>query len=764
MSPDDPEAERPLSSILKWGISSDECASPVALPDSSSDPAHSNPRSVSIAPDSSYMQPGPQKDISDLDINERSPRKPLIRPSSSRRLLGRLPSSTNVSRFATPTDRTLSGDDRDTSHENLVCHVREWIARQRDKSSNAFTSLSNQSGVHHGQQHYGDSELDKLEEILKRSLHLDHILPRRTSALRLKPSRRRRTRKYSHYSSDTENAEYEAHVPSCDVILDNSRTLNYAGGASDDSDGSPTEPLVRTASFRDHDAWAVFKVEIVRLAHTLRLKGWRRVPLDMSYAISVERLSGALTNAVYVVSPPDELPSSQEQGADEGAVMRPQKSPPKLLLRIYGAQAEHLIDRESELAILRRLARKRIGPRLLGTFANGRFEEFFNAKALTAEELRNPDTSRQIAMRMRELHDGIELLERERDDGPFIWREWDRWVDRVEQVVTWLDGQVEAVPPGTKLAVPDLWKRRGHICGLPWKRFRETFEKYREWIYAQYGGPQAIREQLVFAHNDAQYGNILRVMPTGDSPLLLPANTHKRLIVIDFEYANANLPGYEFANHFSEWCYNYHDPKKPYACNANRYPTPEEQERFLRAYVVHQSKFHDPSPSSSSTNEPPGPGHLSRQPTSSISNFMLDVRGPPFAPPSTTSPQVEDSVSVDAEVSRLLRETRMWRLASAAKWVAWGVVQAKVPGMPDFEPQSSTRETEEVDEDDKEYRELAAAQGGKGDEEEEQEEFDYLGYTQHRAMMFWGDAIQMGFIKEEELPEDLVKKLKLIPY
>jgi choline kinase len=48
----------------------------------------------------------------------------------------------------------------------------------------------------------------------------------------------------------------------------------------------------------------------------------------------------------------------------------------------------------------------------------------------------------------------------------------------------------------------------------------------------------------------AQYGNILRLVPEGESPLLLPTNEHKRLVVIDFEYANANVPGLEFANHF----------------------------------------------------------------------------------------------------------------------------------------------------------------------------------------------------------------------
>ena len=47
-----------------------------------------------------------------------------------------------------------------------------------------------------------------------------------------------------------------------------------------------------------------------------------------------------------------------------------------------------------------------------------------------------------------------------------------------------------------------------------------------------------------------QYGNLLRLEPSGESPLLLPANEHKQLVVIDFEYASANLPGLEFANHF----------------------------------------------------------------------------------------------------------------------------------------------------------------------------------------------------------------------
>lgn len=165
----------------------------------------------------------------------------------------------------------------------------------------------------------------------------------------------------------------------------------------------------------------------------------------------------------------------------------------KLLLRIYGSNVDQLIDRESELQILSRLGRKKIGPRLLGTFTNGRFEEFFNARALTPKELRDTGVSKQIAKRMRELHEGIELLPHERDDGPFVWLNIDKWMPRCEQIVSWLDKDIEAT---------DGSKTRPLVCGADWSLFQATLEKYRTWLYKQYDGAENLKQQLVFAHND----------------------------------------------------------------------------------------------------------------------------------------------------------------------------------------------------------------------------------------------------------------------
>ena len=271
-----------------------------------------------------------------------------------------------------------------------------------------------------------------------------------------------------------------------------------------------------------------------------------------------------------------------------------------------------------------------------------------------------------------------------------------------------------------------------------------------------------------------QYGNLLRLEPSGESPLLLPANEHKRLIVIDFEYASANTPGLEFANHFTEWCYDYHS-SKPYVLNANEYPTPEEQHRFLKAYVQHRP------PNQTCPSLSPLPA-ANQGPSGSISTFMLDGR----APMAQVEEEKRQDEVVESEVKKLETETRLWRIANSAQWVAWGIVQAKVPGMDEAleARKNSTSNWEETiirtppaqlgfDPLSQNAGDLAQGDRGKGPEgredmtddgleEEGEEEFDYLGYAQERAMFFWGDILQLGIVKREDLPEELLSKVKVV--
>lgn len=635
------------------------------------------------------------------------------------------------------------GDEPAQPHgEKLLARVSEWLQRERSKAAGrsrrprqpksrsppAEQPADAKVGRAHSDSVDSQSSqvsLYRLQSILEESMvqlglgAMPQHAPKASRPRRRPASSRPALQRAA--SSDTDYVDGDAIVSDCDVWLDNSKMLSYTGGGVGGGD----------AANKEREAWLGFKNDIIRTAHTLRLKGWRRVPLGSGDSVAVERLSGALTNAVYVVTPPPDVPACQGK-----------KPPTKVLLRIYGPQIEHLIDRDNELKVLQRLARKKIGPRLLGTFRNGRFEQFFNAITLRPTDLRDPDTSRQIAKRTRELHDGIELLPQERDAGPGVWKNWDQWQGNMAKIITYLDKQLESTTGADERggSVIHAWKARGYVCGVPWAQFRDAVARYRAHLNGCYKDQRAVKERLVFAHNDTQYGNILRIRPDDEkSPLLQAVNKHKQLVVIDFEYAAANTLGLEFANHFTEWTYNYHDAAAPYACSTDRYPTPEEQRRFIKAYVDHRPQFLTacatprlrPADSGSSLgSSAPAPSLVTTASSSSIADFMLDSRAPPGGWGAAERDRERKS---DDQVRRPVDETRLWRPANSAQWVAWGIVQASVPGL------------------NANKRPLPADAALRAEEDAGANEFDYLSYAQDRALFFWGD----------ELPESLRAQLKL---
>lgn len=151
--------------------------------------------------------------------------------------------------------------------------------------------------------------LDKLERIL-----LQYATARPRSALGshrqpVKRQSRHRLRGLRRGSaSESELTDADGAPPSVEASLDNTKTLAYTGGTAVEEN---TDSSASVKQGKDAEAWVVFKSEIVRLVHTLQLKGWRRVPADLASEIEVVRLSGALTNAVYVVAPPKNLPPSK---------------------------------------------------------------------------------------------------------------------------------------------------------------------------------------------------------------------------------------------------------------------------------------------------------------------------------------------------------------------------------------------------------------------------------------------------------------------
>lgn len=262
---------------------------------------------------------------------------------------------------------------------------------------------------------------------------------------------------------------------------------------------------------------------------------------------------------------------------------------------------------------------------------------------------------------------------------------------------------------------------------------------------------------------------------SSESPLLLPANTHKQLVVIDFEYASANTVGLEFANHFTEWCYNYHDEKAPHACHTERYPTIDEQRRFVRSYVSHRPQFN----ARASATPKLGPRSDT---SSSIKEFMLDSRTPGGTTPGGYDIEEERRIeATEAEVDMLIKEARIWRVANSAQWVAWGIVQAKIPELEEIDGVIAPVHEHDASEPHHEHKdkrpeglvaeallhsdsheELVKAEMAEADDGED--EFDYLGYTRERALFFWGDCVSLGLCKLEDLPEGIRGELKMVEY
>jgi choline kinase len=197
------------------------------------------------------------------------------------------------------------GQDREPAHEDVGAHDQPLSHPKRSNSESSEGSIA----------------LDQLAGILEKTLNIKPAdTKRRYSHVRKLSTGLKR---HSAVSIDSDYFDsVDQLVPNCEAVLDNSKTMAYS------TESPELEPVTENSekkARKEKEAWDIFKFEILRIVHTLKLKGWRRVPMNLSDQIDVQRLSGALTNAVYVVSPPKDLPS-QEENTD--GVPKPKNPPP----------------------------------------------------------------------------------------------------------------------------------------------------------------------------------------------------------------------------------------------------------------------------------------------------------------------------------------------------------------------------------------------------------------------------------------------------
>lgn len=452
-----------------------------------------------------------------------------------------------------------------------------------------------------------------------------------------------------------------------------------------------------------------FKQELIGLIRALRISKWRKVHLAPEN-ILISRILGALTNSIYKIEYTDQTSPVQ---------------PPLLLLRVYGKNVDSLIDRDSELETLIKLSSNRIGPKLLGIFGNGRFEQFLDGfVTLGKEEIRDPVISQILGRRMKDLHYNIKLDERDKLlEFPLAWIQIMKWILIFEKDL--LKSTPEKTIEETLL--------------MPWLKFRSLVFAYRDWLFSKYD-ENAFSDNYRFCHNDTQYGNLLIkntfdpkdvVQADPDSSTLSTSNKRDAdLAVIDFEYSGPNFPAFDIADHFSEWMSDYHNEEKPYFIYEHRYPTQAELLNLLKSYVEYNFQF----------------------PSSNLkTKSQLDAK--------------TDNIKIltEFEMKKLYNEIIYWRSTVQIFWLVWGLIQSG-PSKDPVDELASTSSGKGVlgtYEYSTGIDALTISQETSGPPPEEEaitstdDDFDYLKYSQQKAALIAGDLISFGLLHISDIaPEN----------
>ncbi|XP_054845236.1 choline/ethanolamine kinase isoform X1 [Eublepharis macularius] len=295
--------------------------------------------------------------------------------------------------------------------------------------------------------------------------------------------------------------------------------------------------------------------------------------------------SGGLSNLLYKCTLPDHIATAENE-------------PRQVLLRIYGAILQGVDSLVLESVMFAILAERALGPRLYGIFPQGRLEEYIPSRRLLTEDLPEPSISGEIAVKMARFHGMVMPFNKE---PKWMFGTMERYLKQISELTFPQEAQLRK-----------LNRLKAYNLEAEMRSLRALLE--------------ATPSPVVFCHNDVQEGNILLL--AGRENL-----SSDRLMLIDFEYSSYNYRGFDIANHFCEWVYNYsHDQWPFYKASPENYPSRHQQLHFVRSY-------------------------------------LSEARGK--SPP----PSPEEQERMEAE---MLLEISRFTLASHFFWGLWSILQAKI--------------------------------------------------------------------------------------
>ncbi|XP_033018766.1 choline/ethanolamine kinase [Lacerta agilis] len=254
--------------------------------------------------------------------------------------------------------------------------------------------------------------------------------------------------------------------------------------------------------------------------------------------LGIVPVSGGLSNLLYKCTLPDHIVTAEDE-------------PRQVLLRIYGVILQGVDSLVLESVMFAILAERMLGPRLYGIFPQGRLEEYIPSRRLITEDLPDPSISGEIATKMARFHEMVMPFNKE---PKWMFGTMDKYLKQISELTFPQEAQLQ------KLNKLKAYNLEAEMCSL-----RELLE--------------STQSPVVFCHNDVQEGNILLLAGR-------EAAASDRLMLIDFEYSSYNYRGFDIANHFCEWVYNYAYDQWPfYKASPENYPSRHQQLHFIRCYL-----------------------------------------------------------------------------------------------------------------------------------------------------------------------------------
>ncbi|XGW27318.1 hypothetical protein V3C99_007710, partial [Haemonchus contortus] len=338
---------------------------------------------------------------------------------------------------------------------------------------------------------------------------------------------------------------------------------------------------------------------------------WNRLTLEQ---FRVKAITGGMSNLLFLV---ELAPNVNTVGMEAR----------RALLRI---QCQSDLDQLlTESVVFTMLSERSLGPKLLGVFPGGRFEQFIPSRPLTCLEISKPAVGRLIAPMLARVHTLDVPITKE----PEVMKCIRSWVTKFRQT------------PGGSRPI-HLYCTAAHVPKESYPSIitcddLELELQFIEEFLAKSKSP------VVFSHNDLQEGNILLFdeYKLNDDGCIKPRvdGDHESdpLVLIDFEYCSYNYRGFDLGNHFCEYAYDYNCDKPPYyKVYDDMFDVVYERKSFCEAYLDEVYKMRD------SGNNPHFPSDL--------------VTG-----------------DREADLERLITESTLFMAVANMYWTCWAFVNAE---------------------------------------------------------------------------------------